>query len=240
MSHNKHDSFDNLNHTLLMKALRRHCDCKWILLYVERWLKAPMQQQDDSIIKRDQGTPQGGVVSPLLANLFLHYAFDVWVRRELPMVMFCRYADDGLLHCRSLRQADYVLKRIAQRFQACGLAIHPDKSSNIYCKDKNRKAAFERVSFEPLGYTFKPRLCVNKQGLIHPNFLPAISQISKKAIRQAIRGWRIQLKNNKTLLDLSKMFNAIVKGWWQYYGRFYPSAMYSIGRHLNDYLARWL
>jgi RNA-directed DNA polymerase len=223
-----------------MKALCHHCDCKWILLYIERWLKAPLQNKDGSLIMRDRGTPQGGVVSPILANLFLHYAFDAWVRREIPTVLFCRYADDGVLHCRSQRQAEYVLKKIAQRFLDCGLEIHPEKSGIIYCKDKNLKVEYERISFDFLGYTFRPRRCVNKQGVVHPNFLPAISRASKKAIIQEIRKWHIQLKNDKSLLDLSKMFNAVLRGWYNYYGRFYASAMNPIWRHFNWYLTQWV
>ncbi len=232
--------FDNISHELLMKALSRHCNVKWILLYVERWLKAPLQNSDGSHTRRDKGTPQGGVVSPLLANLFLHYAFDAWVKREMPDILFCRYADDGVLHCRSQREAEYVLERVTQRFRECHLDIHPDKSGIIYCKDKNRKARFKRISFDFLGYTFRPRRCVNKQGLIHPNFLPAISQTSKKAINQEIRGWHIQIKNDKSLLDLSKMFNRILKGWFNYYGRFYPTGMRGIWRSVNKYLMQWV
>lgn len=232
--------FDNINHSLLMKALHRHCNCKWILLYIERWLKTPQQDSNGDIIKRSKGTPQGGVVSPILANLFLHYAFDTWIRKEMPTVPFCRYADDGLLHCRSKRQAEYVLNRIKRRFQDCGLAIHPDKSGIIYCKDKNRTEKFERISFDFLGYTFRPRRCVNGKGVIHPNFLPAISRASRKAINQEIRSWHIQLKNDKSLLDISKMFDATLRGWNNYYGRFYASAMNAIWKHFNAYLARWV
>ncbi len=231
--------FDNIDHTLLMKALRHHCDCKWILLYVERWLKAPLQSEKDNIIVRDKGTPQGGVVSPILANLFLHYAFDAWVKREMPNILFCRYADDGILHCRSKQQAEYVLERIAKRFQECSLAIHPAKSGIIYCKDKNRSGNYERISFDFLGFTFRPRRCVNGKGVVHPNFLPAISQTSRKAINQEIRGWHIQLKNDKSLLDLSRMFGSVLQGWSNYYGRFYPSAMQGIWRHINRYLVQW-
>ena len=140
--------FDNVDHNMLMKALKHHCNCKWILLYIERWIKAPMQDKYGNIILRNKGTPQGGVVSPVLANLFLHYAFDVWVRREMPTIPFCRYADDGLLHCISKEQAEYVLGKVKQRFLECSLEIHPDKSGIIYCKDKNRKFEFERISFE--------------------------------------------------------------------------------------------
>jgi RNA-directed DNA polymerase len=232
--------FDNISHKLLIKALRHHCNCKWVLLYVKRWLTAPMQVSKGELIERDKGTPQGGVVSPILANLFLHYAFDAWVRRELPTTPFCRYADDGLLHCRSQKQAEYVLKRITQRFRDCDLEIHPDKSGIIYCKDKNRGEEYDRISFDFLGYTFRPRRCVDKQGIIHPNFLPAISRTSMKTINKTIRRWHMQLKNASTLADLSKMFNLVLKGWYNYYGRFYPSAMSMIWRNLNWYLVQWV
>jgi len=232
--------FDNIDHSLLMKALHCHCDCKWILLYVERWLKAPLQDKGGNIVMRNQGTPQGGVVSPILANLFLHYAFDAWVKREMPNIPFCRYADDGLLHCRSQRQAEYVLKRIAQRFRECKLEIHPVKSGIIYCKDKNRKGKYKRISFDFLGFTFRPRRCVNGKGVVHPNFLPAMSQTSRKAINQEIRSWHIQLKNDKSLLDLARMFGSVLSGWNNYYGRFYPSAMNCIWRHFDRYLVQWV
>lgn len=232
--------FDNIDHVLLIKALKYHCDCKWILLYTERWLKAPLQKMDGSIIERSRGTPQGGVISPILANLFLHYAFDAWVRREMPDILFCRYADDGLLHCQSKRQAEYVLKRIAKRFRDCGLEIHPDKSGIIYCKDKNRRSEFNRISFDFLGYTFRPRRCVSKQGQVHPNFLPAISQTSRKSIIRQMRSWHIQIMNDKSLLDISRMFNVVLRGWHEYYSRFYPSAMNSIWRHFDRYLMQWV
>jgi RNA-directed DNA polymerase len=232
--------FDNISHELLMKALRCHCDCKWILLYLERWLKAPLQDKEGNIIERDKGTPQGGVVSPILANLFLHYAFDAWVRREMPTILFCRYADDGLLHCQSQRQAEYVLERIAQRFYECGLEIHPEKSGIIYCKDRNRKGNYKRISFDFLGFTFRPRRCIDGKGTIHPNYLPAISKTSKKAITRKMRSWHIQLKNDQSLMDLSKMFNPILRGWSNYYGRFYPSAMRVVWQHFNWYLVQWI
>lgn len=232
--------FDNIDHALLMKSVRHHCKEKWMLLLIERWLKAPLLHSDGRLEERTKGTPQGGVISPLLANIFLHYAFDAWVKRELPGVQFCRYADDGLLHCKSRRQAEYILKRIARRFKECGLTIHPDKSGIIYCKDRNRKDNHNRISFDFLGYTFRPRRCVDKQGRVHPNFLPAISRNSAKAIRQAIRKWHIQLKNEKSLVDLARMFNAKLRGWFQYYGRFYPSEMSPIWRHLDWYLVQWI
>jgi len=232
--------FDNIRHDWLMKALRHHCDCIWVLLYIERWLKAPLRKQDGSLVARHKGTPQGAVVSPLLANLFLHYTFDAWVRRAIPGIPFCRYADDGLLHCRSRYQAEYVMRRISERFRQCGLEIHPDKSSIVYCKDDNRTEDYSRISFDFLGYTFRPRRCINPKGQVHTNFLPAISRDSIKEINRRIRNWRIQLKNEKTLLDFSRTFNPILRGWYAYYGRFYPSALGSIWNNINRYLIRWI
>lgn len=232
--------FDNIRHDLLMKALRHHCDCRWILLYVERWLKAPLRQQDGSLVTRDRGTPQGAVVSSILANLFLHYTFDAWIRREIPGVPFCRCADDGLLHCRSRFQAEYVMRRISERFRQCGLEIHPDKSSIVYCKDVNRIGEYSRISFDFLGYTFRPRRCVNPEGQVHPNFLPAISRDSMREINRCIHGWRIQLQNDKTLLDFSRLFNPILRGGYIYYGHFYPSALGPIWNTFNRYLVRWV
>jgi RNA-directed DNA polymerase len=232
--------FDNIRHDLLMKALRKHCDLKWVLLYVQRWLCAPLEDGSGKKTERNLGTPQGGVVSPILANLFLHYAFDVWVRRELPGVPFCRYADDGLLHCKSQQQARFVMRRLTKRLLECGLEIHPEKSRIIYCKDKNRKEAYEDITFEFLGYAFRPRRCVNKKGEVHPNFLPAISNASKKAINKEMRSWHIQLKNSKSIIDLSKMFNPILTGWSVYYGRYYSSALNVIWRNFNQYLVQWV
>ncbi|WP_054031610.1 group II intron reverse transcriptase/maturase [Desulfatitalea tepidiphila] len=232
--------FDNIDHALLMKALRYHCKIRWVLLYVERWLKAPLQNGNGEITARTVGTPQGGVVSPLLANLFLHYAFDAWVRRTLPTVPFCRYADDGLLHCKSRRQAQYVMAVIDRRFKDCGLEMHPEKSRIIYCKDAKRSEAHEIISFDFLGFTFRPRRCVSKVHGIHPNFLPAISRQSMKSVNREVRSWHMQLKNDKSLKDLSKMFNPKLQGWYAYYGRFYSSAMYRIWRNINEYLVRWL
>lgn len=199
-----------------------------------------MQDDKGNLIERSKGTPQGGVVSPVLANLFLHYAFDAWVRRKMPNIEFCRYADDGLLHCRSQQQAKYVLDQIAQRFRKCGLEIHSDKSGIIYCKDKNRPEEYERISFDFLGFTFRPRRCVNGKGVVHPNFLPAISRSSRKAVNQKMRSWHLQIKSDKSLMDLAEMFDAVLRGWDNYYGRFYPSAMRTVWRQFNRHLVQWV
>jgi len=232
--------FDNLDHGLLMRALRKHCQEPWILLYVERWLKAPMQTTEGEVLERDKGTPQGGVVSPILANLFLHYAFDLWVTRHLPGIRFARYADDAVLHCRSKRQADYVLERIRDRFQACKLELHPDKTRVVYCKDINRTGDHPDVQFTFLGYTFRPRKAVDKYGRVYVNFSPAVSRDALKAMRQTIRGWHLQLKSDKNMGDLSAMFAPILRGWRQYYGRFHGSALKPVWRSMNLFLIRWL
>jgi RNA-directed DNA polymerase len=232
--------FDNIDHDLLMRALRKHCQTPWVLLYVERWLKAPMQTPEGKLMERTSGTPQGGVVSPLLANLFLHYAFDHWISRHFPGVRFCRYADDGVIHCRSLAQARFILARIDERFRQCGLELHPEKTRIVYCKDTKRRGNFPCVQFTFLGYTFRPRKAVSKYGRVFVNFSPAVSRDAMKAMRQTIRGWHLQLKCDKSLADLSAMFDPILRGWHQYYCRFYKSAMLAVWRHLNGYLQRWL
>lgn len=232
--------FDNIDHDLLLRALRKHCQIPWVLLYVERWLKAPMQTTTGEIVERIRGTPQGGVVSPLLANLFLHYAFDVWVKRHLPSVRFCRYADDGVVHCKSLAQAQFALRKIGERFRQCGLELHPDKTRIVYCQDINRQETYPSVQFTFLGYTFRPRKAVDKYQRVYVNFSPAVSRDALKAMRQTIRGWHLQLKNDSELSDMSAMFNPILRGWQSYYGRFHGSAMSAIWTHMNDYLVRWM
>ena len=129
---------------------------------MERWLKAPIRQKDGQLDKRDKGTPQGGVISPLLANLYMHYTFDMWMEKHFPYVRFERFADDILAHCQSLRQADEVLEAIKGRLKECCLELNTDKTQIVYCKDVDRKGSHEHESFDFLGYTFRPRLSKNK------------------------------------------------------------------------------
>lgn len=232
--------FDNISHELLMKAVEKHCKIEWVLLYVKRWLVAPMQDEKGIIHERKCGTPQGGVVSPLLANLFMHYAFDEWITRNLKSVRFCRYADDGVIHCKSENQARYVLKRLETRFRECGLELHPKKTKIVYCKDNNRKEEYDNIQFTFLGYTFRPRKSKDKYGRIYLNFLPAVSRDALKEMRQTIRGWHVQLMCDKEIDDISHMFNSVLHGWHNYYSRFYESEMYAIWKHMNWYLTRWL
>lgn len=231
--------FDNIDHKLLMRAVHKHCSIPWVLLYIERWLKAPMAIEGQLVV-RERGTPQGGVVSPLLANLFLHYAIDRWLRHHLRSVRFCRYADDGVIHCRSEVQARLVVRKLGERLRQCGLELHSEKTRIVYCQDVNRTAAYSTVKFTFLGYTFQPRKAVDKYGRVYVNFSPAVSRAAMKAMRQTVRGWHLQLKCNKDLDDLSNMFGPVLRGWANYYGRFYPSAMKPLWRHVNSYLVRWM
>jgi RNA-directed DNA polymerase len=232
--------FDSIRHDLVERAVAHHTDLPWVRLYIARWLRAPVQRPDGTLGERTKGTPQGGVVSPLLANLFLHYAFDLWMQRTFPGVRFERYADDALVHCRSERQARAVLAAIRGRFEQCGLELHPTKTRIVYCKDDDRPGKFEHIKFDFLGYTFQPRLAKNRWGKLFVSFLPAISTRAAKAIRQTIREWRMaSTRNNQRLEDLARLTNPVVRGWMNYYGRFYRSKCVQVLRHLNVALAAW-
>ena len=189
---------------------------------------------------RDRGTPQGGVVSPLLANLFLHYALDAWMRRELRSVRFCRYADDGVIHCQSEAQARLVLRRLGERLRECGLELHPEKTKIIYCRDVNRTGTYPSIQFTFFGYTFRHQKAVDKYGRIYVNFSPGVSCEALSVMRQTVRKWHVQLMNHKELRDLSNMFNPVLRRWANYYGRFCASAMRPVCRHVNDSLVRWM
>lgn len=232
--------FDNIDHQLLMKAVRKHTDNPWVILYIQRWLTAPFQMPEGTIKERAKGTPQGGVISPVLANLFLHYAFDKWMELKHPDKPFARYADDGVAHCRSLEDAEMLHQSLEVRFAECGLELHPTKTRIVYCKDEDRTGNYPETKFDFLGYTFRPRRSKNKYGKYFINFTPAVSNKAKKAMRQNIRGWRMHLKPDKTLEDLSRMFNPIIRGWINYYGRFYKSEMYAVYRHIDRALVRWV
>lgn len=230
--------FDNIDHDLLMRAVEKHTKVEWIKLYIKRWLKAPFQTKE-GIIERTSGTPQGGVISPVLANLFLHYTFDKWMAINHPNNPFARYADDAVIHCKTEEEAKMLLESLNKRMNICKLELHPTKTKIIYCKDADRKEEHEHISFDFLGYTFRPRRSKNRWGKYFVNFTPAISNKSKKSIRQKVRGWKLQLKANKELFDLSMMFNSAIQGWINYYGKFYKSEMYASLRHINKALIIW-
>jgi RNA-directed DNA polymerase len=230
---------DNIDHELLMRAVRKHTDSKWILLYIARWLKAPFQKGDGTLIERMKGTPQGGVISPVLSNLFLHYVFDAWMKRNYPELPFCRYADDGIVHCRTKSEVLALKEVLKARFGECKLELHPEKTRIVYCKDKNRKEGHPTISFDFLGFTFRPRMTKTREGKFFVNFSPAVSNKAGKEMRQKSRRWNLQLRSDKSLEDLSRIFSPIIRGWINYYGSFYKSALYPTLRHLNTILVRW-
>jgi RNA-directed DNA polymerase len=231
--------FDTVPHDLVLKAVAHHTDQRWILLYVQRWLQAPLHQRDGTLVTRDRGTPQGSAISPLLANLFMHYAFDTWMVREFPAVQFERYCDDVVVHCRSQFQARRVRNAIAARLAQVGLELHPDKTRVVYCKDADRRGDHEATSFTFLGYEFRPRLAKSKTGKHFVSFLPAVSTDAMKAMGREIRSWHLARRSDKSLDDLARMFNSIVQGWINYYGRFYKSKLLYFLRRLNQHLMRW-
>ncbi len=231
--------FDSIDHELLMKALRWHTDCKWILLYTERWLTAPVQLPDGTLQERDRGTPQGGVISPLLANLFLHYAFDAWMGKNHPEIPFERYADDIICHCETEEQAESLRAALEERFRQCNLELHPEKTRIVYCKDSGRKGGHTQEKFDFLGFTFRPRLAKSRWGEYFVGFMPAISNKAAEKISQRIRSWRVHLRTDKTLEDLARMFNPVTCGWINYYGSYYRSALYPLFDRLDLFLARW-
>ena len=231
--------FDNLDQSLLMRAVKKHAKDRWLVLYIERWLKAPVQEEDGKLIPREKGTPQGGVISPLLANLFLHYGLDRWLQAKFPKVVFERFADDAIVHCRTEGEALAIRKAIAARLQHCGLELHPEKTTIVYCKDDDRRRTYQNETFDFLGYTFRPRRSKNRKGKHFINFSPAVSDKSAQAMRDTIRSWNLPKRSDKAIDDLSRMFNPIVRGWLRYYGRYYRSALYPPMRQLDRDLALW-
>ena len=233
--------FDNLDQNLVLRAVRHHTDTPWLLLYIERWLKAPAQEEDGVLVERTKGTPQGGVISPLIANLFMHYAFDEWMRRNFPHVQFARYADDAIIHAASLREAHYVLEAVRSRLTKCGLELHPEKTKVVYCKDDDRRGDYPCKKFDFLGYTFRPRRAKNRRGKFFVSFLPAVSNKAAKRIRGTIRDWRLgATRNNRTLEEIAKFVNPFVRGWVNYYGRYYRSALTPVLRGLERALVYWV
>ena len=232
--------FDNIPHDLLMKAVRKHAHEKWMLICIERWLTAPMQDNDGNLIERSMGTPQGGVISPVLANLFLHYVFDAWMARQHPQLLWCRYADDGLVHCRTQKQAEKLLEQLARRFSECGLELHPDKTKIVYCKDSKRRQVYHQNSFDFLGYTFKPRVAKNSyDNSRFISFAPAVSKSAQKHMSDFIRSQRVHRKSDQSLEQLAEFWNPTLRGWRNYYGRFQPSQLRLIWNIFNRALVRW-
>ena len=231
--------FDTLDHELLMKAVDHHRPQAWVRLYIERWLKAPAQDDTGKVWERCAGTPQGGVISPLLANLYLHYAFDQWMNRNHSDNSFERYADDIVIHCTTLKEAEDLLDAIRLRLAECSLTVHPQKTKIVYCRDRNRKQNYERNEFDFLGFTFRARSARGRNGQLFLAFTPAISRKSEKTIKDTICSWRIHRAVGAELVDLSKLFNPRLAGWWAYYGKFRPSQMYGVFCLFQKALVKW-
>lgn len=231
--------FDNLDHDLIMKAVRHHTDCKWVLLYIERWLKAPVQMPDGTLHNPVKGVPQGGVISPLLMNLYLHYAFDAWMERTCKNIPFERYADDIVAHCGSEEQAQWLWKAVDERLASCGLQLHPQKTKVVYCRDSNRKGDYPDKTFDFLGYTFRPRKAKSRKGDFFVAFSPAMSRKAAKAVRKVMRSWGVHKRSDLSLESISRMFNPILRGWYHYFSRYRKSGTYTVFMHFNRVLVRW-
>lgn len=232
-------AFDQIDHGLLLKAVGTHVKEDWILLYIERWLTAPFETADGERLPRERGTPQGGVISPILMNLFMHYAFDIWMTRSHPESLFARYADDAVVHCHSQKQAQGVMQSIASRLAECGLTMHPEKSKIVYCKDSNRTRSYPQVAITFLGFTFRPRKALSKERQVFTSFLPGASADALKRMRQTVRKWQLNRQTYVTLAALARQYNPIIQGWWNYYGAFYQTAMHDVFQHIDRALERW-
>ena len=234
--------FDNISHELMLKALDKVVAEKWVRMYCKRWLEMPVQKLDGSIVgKEGLGTPQGGVVSPLLANLFLHYAFDMWITRQHPAISFERYADDVIVHCNTREEAEVILFQITGRMTQCQLELHPLKTKIVYCKDFKRKDKHEHVQFDFLGFSFQPRSTILKRsGSIRTQFDLAISRASQKKIVEEVNSFRIHRWSNGTIEEIADELYSKLQGWINYYGKFRKWEFLNIFRRLSYRLMRWV
>lgn len=232
--------FDNIPHDLLMKAVRKHCDCKWMLLYIERWLVAPLQLEDGTIRARTKGVPQGSVIGPILANLYLHYCMDIWLVRKHPNCPFERYADDAIIHCSTEKEGMDVMKALEERLQQCGLQLHPLKTKLVYCRDSNRKWTYPNVTFDFLGYTFMPREAQNSiRKETFTNWLPAVSKKAMKSMNEKMQEWSILQQTGNTIQEIALKINPVLRGWINYYGKFYKTKLRDFMHMVNVKLAHW-
>ena len=233
--------FDNIDHERLMLAVQKHVPEKWCLLYIQRWLTMPVQTKSGELIqKQGKGTPQGGVISPLLANLFLHYAMDKWLEQNHPNVEYVRYADDAILHCRTKTEAEQTLAALDERMKACGLELHPEKTKQVYCRDYRRQDTYETVKFDFLGYSFQPRSTKSKQtGKLFLGFDCAISISSKKRIADKLEDLKIDRLNFKSIVGVALYLEPFIRGWINYYGKYRITELKPVFLLLRQRLVWW-
>jgi RNA-directed DNA polymerase len=233
--------FDNIPHDLLMKAVKKHVQEQWMLIYIERWLVAPLQLEDGTIVARTKGVPQGSVIGPILSNLYLHYAMDMWLVANYPDCCFKRYADDAVIHCAGAFKVEKLKIALGKRLKACGLEMHEDKTKIIHCRDSNRPRKYTKgVMFDFLGYTFKPRQAQNgERKEDFTNFLPAVSQKAMTAINTKLNNMLILRTPGIEIEAVAGEMNPVLQGWINYYGKFYPTKLKSFMRTINAKLANW-
>jgi RNA-directed DNA polymerase len=234
--------FDNISHEILLGLLQRHTVEKWVLLYAERWLQAGVQQKDGSVMTRTKGTPQGGVISPLFANLYLHHGFDKWMDDENPENPFERYADDIVIHCNSKEEAEQLLEKLKARMQEYKLELHEEKTKMVYCKNYLRDEKHDNNSFTFLSYSFQPRTVRDKFGRKNRLvvFNAAISQPAKASIREKLREVLPPKWSNQTLIWFAQRLNPKIRGWIHYYAKFNQQVAYKVFYYLNELIRRWI
>ena len=231
--------FDNIDHELLMKAVELHTDEKWLKLYIRRWLKTPFGTKEGMLTERKSGTPQGGVISPVLANIFLHYAFDVWMERNYPIAPFARYADDAIIHCKSEKEAKEIKEALNQRMKQCKLELHPDKTRIVYCKDEDRTEDYPTTQFDFLGYTYKAVYIKCRDGKLRNNFIASASQKACKNIRDKIKELKLHKMSGSSINIIAKSINPIVRGWINYFGKYNVSALKYTIKCIESRIVRW-
>lgn len=232
--------FDNIDHTIMMELVGKHTQEKWVLMYLDRWLKATVTQPDGSILKREQGTPQGGVISPLLANLYLHHAFDQWMQEEHKSNPFERYADDIIIHCQTREEAAHLLEEIRERMQQYKLQLHSEKTKIVYCQDYRRKEQPENRSFTFLGFSLQPRTMRSQRGGRFLVFRAAIGQQAKSSMRQVIAEVIRPTRYKHSIVWMAEKLNAKIRGWINYYGAFMKWETLEVFSYLNGLLVRWI
>ena len=231
--------FDNIDHELLMKAVELHTEEKWMKLYIRRWLTAPFVTKKGRVIERNSGTPQGGVISPVLANIFLHYAFDIWMKTNYSMAPFARYADDAVIHCKSEKQAKEIKEALTLRMKQCKLELHPDKTRIIYCKDKDRTKDYPITQFDFLGYTYRAVYIKCRDGKLRNNFIASASKKACKSLRNKIKDMELHKMTGSNINIIAEIINPIVRGWINYFNKYNPSAIKYTIECIQRRIVRW-